>query len=136
MFPLGLTRILASIQAIGGQSNHKKHKLEWLSENEISESIDYKIVVCSHCGSVMEIKDDAVIKDEFDFIYVFYHNFTFFNVFIIRIIIWNSHNDHPTLKISKVIMTLDFTGNTVVNYKSRRNKKLQQKPKNEWSEIV
>ena len=87
MFPLGLTRILASIQAIGGQSNHKKHKLEWLSENEISESIDYKIVVCSHCGSVMEIKDDAVIKDEFDFIYVFYHNFTFFNVFIIRIII-------------------------------------------------
>ncbi len=51
----------------GGQLNHKKHKLEGFNEDEITETIDHKVEICPNCGTTMEIKNDGVIKDEFDF---------------------------------------------------------------------
>ena len=51
----------------GGQLNHKKHKLERFNDDEITETVDHKVDTCPSCANKMEIKDEGIIKDEFDF---------------------------------------------------------------------
>lgn len=53
---------------IGGQKNHKKHKLEKFNEEEINENEDIILEECPHCHSrdLIEL-DTEVTKDEFDY---------------------------------------------------------------------
>lgn len=53
---------------IGGQTNHKKSKLEKFSEDEINEHTDVILDECPHCHShdLVEL-DSEITKDEFDY---------------------------------------------------------------------
>jgi hypothetical protein len=53
---------------IGGQFNHKKHKLEKFKDEEINENEDITLEECPHCHSkdLCEL-DSEVTKDEFDY---------------------------------------------------------------------
>lgn len=54
---------------IGGQINHKKHKLEKFEEDEINEHEDIILEECPHCHSknLVELKSE-ITKDEFDYL--------------------------------------------------------------------
>lgn len=53
---------------IGGQENHKKHKLEKFKDEEINENEDVTLDECPHCHSKKLIKlNSEITKDEFDY---------------------------------------------------------------------
>ena len=53
---------------IGGQENHKKHKLEKFKDEEINENEDVTLDECPHCHSKNLIKlNSEITKDEFDY---------------------------------------------------------------------
>lgn len=53
---------------IGGQKNHKKHKLEKFNDEEINENEDVTLDECPHCHSKELIElDSEITKDEFDY---------------------------------------------------------------------
>lgn len=57
-----------SNKKIGGQENHKKHKLQPFKEEEITEEIVIKPVECNKCHSdKLEILDTSVNKQELDY---------------------------------------------------------------------
>lgn len=53
---------------IGGQKNHKKHKLEKFKDEEINENEDVTLNECPHCHSkdLIELNSETT-KDEFDY---------------------------------------------------------------------
>lgn len=53
---------------IGGQENHKKHKLEKFEDDEINEHEDIILEECPHCHSnnLVELESE-ITKDEFDY---------------------------------------------------------------------
>lgn len=51
----------------GGQKGHTKNFLPAFSEEEITDTIDHKIIECPKCGSEMNDTDEIVFKDEYDF---------------------------------------------------------------------
>lgn len=53
---------------IGGQKNHKKHKLEKFKDEEINENEDVTLEECPHCHSKELIElNSEITKDEFDY---------------------------------------------------------------------
>lgn len=57
-----------SDKKIGGQENHKKHKLQPFKEEEITEEVVIKPVECNKCHShELEILDTSVNKQELDY---------------------------------------------------------------------
>ena len=53
---------------IGGQENHKKHKLEKFKDEEINENEDITLDECPHCHSKNLIElNSEITKDEFDY---------------------------------------------------------------------
>lgn len=53
---------------IGGQLNHKKHKLEKFHDEDINENQDVILEECPHCHSKDLIElDSEITKDEFDY---------------------------------------------------------------------
>lgn len=54
---------------IGGQINHKKHKLEKFEDDEINEHEDIILEECPHCHSknLVELESE-ITKDEFDYL--------------------------------------------------------------------
>ena len=53
---------------IGGQKNHKKHKLEKFNNEEINENEEVTLDECPHCHSKELIElDSEITKDEFDY---------------------------------------------------------------------
>lgn len=51
----------------GGQKGHPKSKLSAFDEEEITDTVDHKIMECPKCGSRMDETEDIVFKDEYEF---------------------------------------------------------------------
>jgi len=57
-----------STMSIGGQKNHKKHKLEAFNDSEINENINETLKICPNCGSKdLKELDSEITKDELDY---------------------------------------------------------------------
>ena len=50
----------------GGQAGHKKNKLSRFNDNEITETKEHRIDICSLCNSAMTPTGKVVVKDEFE----------------------------------------------------------------------
>ena len=54
-----------SDKKVGGQLNHKAHKLNYFKEEEITETVEHKLDHCPECGGEL-IKTNVVISDIID----------------------------------------------------------------------